>query len=293
MKESLDRTLFQIAGYVFVGGIALMCILPMLLILIGSLTSETEVIRSGYRLWPGAWSLDAYRLVFEVPGDIVRAAAISIALVVVGTAFGIFLTAMTGYVLQRQDVKYRNYISFYIYLTSVFSGGLVPYYIIMVNDYHMKNNYLALLLPLLLGVFNILIMKSFMTSIPSAIIESGKLDGAGEMSIFIRLILPIAKPGLATIGLFIGLAYWNDWFHAMLFISDDRMIPLQYYLYQILNKANAVDTLAMFSGLPMESMPKETIKLAMTVLVVIPILFVYPLVQKYVVNGVTLGAVKG
>jgi putative aldouronate transport system permease protein len=293
MNQSSDRTLFQTVGYIIIGFLSLLCLLPLLLVLTGSLMEEQEVIRSGYSLWPKHWTLSAYKLVFEVPGEIINATVVSVSLVVFGTTLGVFMTAMTGYVLQRKDVKYRNMISFYIYFTSVFSGGLVPYYIIMVNYLDMKNNYLALLLPLLLSVFNILVMKSFLSSIPDAIVESGKLDGASELTIFIKLILPISKPALATIGLFIALAYWNDWFSAMLFISDQKLIPLQFYLYNILNKTNALSNIAALSGLPMEDVPKETVKLAMTMLAVVPILFVYPFVQKYVVNGVTLGAVKG
>jgi putative aldouronate transport system permease protein len=293
MNQSSDRTLFQTVGYIIIGFLSLLCLLPLLLVLTGSLMEEQEVIRSGYSLWPKHWTLSAYKLVFEVPGEIINATVVSVSLVVFGTTLGVFMTAMTGYVLQRKDVKYRNMISFYVYFTSVFSGGLVPYYIIMVNYLDMKNNYLALLLPLLLSVFNILVMKSFLSSIPDAIVESGKLDGASELTIFIKLILPISKPALATIGLFIALAYWNDWFSAMLFISDQKLIPLQFYLYNILNKTNALSNIAALSGLPMEDVPKETVKLAMTMLAVVPILFVYPFVQKYVVNGVTLGAVKG
>ncbi|HZG57805.1 carbohydrate ABC transporter permease [Paenibacillus sp.] len=293
MRQSLDKRLFAVTGYIILILISLCCVLPFLLIFVGSLTKESEVVRNGYRLFPGEWSFAAYELVFKAPWEIVRAVSVSVSLVVVGTAIGVFITAMTAYVLQRKDVRYRNIAAFYIYLTSVFSGGLVPYYIIMVDYLHMKDMYLALLLPLLLNVFNILVMKSFYASIPEAIVESGKMDGAGELKIFIALVLPIAKPGLATVGLFIALAYWNDWFNAMLFISDERLYPLQFYLYNILNQANALANMSAVSGIPSVELPKETVKLAMTVLAVAPIMLVYPLAQRYIVGGITIGAVKG
>lgn len=293
MSQNIDRRLFQVGGYGLVVFFSLLCMIPMLLILTGSLTDESTVIRNGYTLFPKEWSLAAYQLVFKAPDEMIRASVISISLVVIGTTFGVFLTAMTAYALQRKNVKYRNYVSFYIYFTSVFSGGLVPFYIMMVSYLHMKDNYLALLLPLLLSVFNILIMKSFFTSIPDAIIESGKMDGAGEFTIFLKLILPIAKPGLATIGLFIALGYWNDFLNAALFITNSKLYPLQYYLYNILNKSESLRYLSSVSGMSMGDMPKETVKLALTVIAVIPILFVYPFVQKFVVNGITIGAVKG
>jgi len=292
-RRSKDRALFQALGYLYLGCLSLLCLLPIWLIFSGSLSSEDDVIRHGYEMIPRNVSFAGYRMMFEAPEAILRSLAVSVALTVVGVACGAFLTAMTAYVIQRPDFKYRNVISFYIYLTSVFTGGLVPWYIMMVNYFHMRNNFLALIVPLLFNVFYILIMKSFFRSIPDAIVESGKIDGAGEFAIFLKLVLPIAKPGLATISLFIALAYWNDWFSAMLFINKDSLIPLQLFLYNLVNKAEALNNLAGQTGIPMTELPKETVKLSMTVLVITPIMFIYPFVQRYVVSGVTLGAVKG
>lgn len=291
--RSKDRALFHVLGYLYLGCLSFVCLLPIWLIFSGSFSREEDVIRYGYELLPRSVSFAGYKMMFEAPEAILNAIVISVALTVVGVACGVFLTAMTAYVIQRRDFKYRNIISFYIYLTSVFTGGLVPWYIMMVNYFHMRNNFLALVIPLLFNVFYILIMKSFFRSIPEAIVESGKVDGAGEFAIFLRLVLPIAKPGLATISLFIALSYWNDWFSAMLFINKDSLIPLQLFLYNLINKAEALNNLAGRTGIPMTELPKETVKLAMTVLVITPVMFVYPFVQRYVVGGVTLGAVKG
>jgi len=291
--RSKDRALFHALGYAYLGCLSVLCLLPIWLIVSGSFSSEEDVIRHGYAFIPRNFSVAGYEMMFEAPGAIARSMLVSIALTVVGVACGVFLTAMTAYVIQRKDFKYRNVISFYIYMTSVFTGGLVPWYIMMINYFHMRNNFLALIIPLLFNVFYILIMKSFFRSIPEAIVESGKIDGAGEFAIFIKLVLPVAKPGLATISLFIALGYWNDWFSAMLFISKETLIPLQLFLYNLVNKAEALNNLAGQTGIPMTELPKETVKLSMTVLVIVPIMFVYPFVQRYVVSGVTLGAVKG
>ncbi len=284
---------FNAVGYVYLGLLSLLCILPLLFIVSGSITSEQAVIRHGYGLIPEVFSLDAYKLLFRNPTDLFNAFFISVSTVAVGTSVGLFVTAMTGYVLSRKDFKYRNFFSFLIYFTSVFSGGLVPWYLIMVEYLDFKNHYHALIFPMLLNVFYVIVMKAFMSGIPYEIIESGKIDGANEFSVFVRLVLPAAKPALATIGLFIALGYWNDFFSAMLFVTNQQLIPLQYYLYKLLNAADAMMRVAARSGVAMPDLPKETVKLAMTVIVVVPILFVYPFVQKYIVGGVTLGAVKG
>ncbi|THF83387.1 carbohydrate ABC transporter permease [Cohnella fermenti] len=288
-----DRLLFNVLGYTFLGLLCLLCLVPLLLVVSGSLSGEEQLVRNGFRLLPQKLSLDGYRMVFKAPGDIVRAFGVSLLVLVAGTSLGAFLTAMTSYVIGRKDFKYRNYFSFYIYFTSVFSGGLVPWYLLMVNYYHMKDSVLALIVPLLMNVFYILVMKSFFASIPEAIIESGKIDGAGELRIFLTLMLPIAKPGLATIALFIGLGYWNDWANAMLFIRDPNLVPLQYYLYNLMNKTEMLNNLAGKTGMPIPDIPKETFKLAMTVIVIAPVFFVYPFLQRFIVSGVTIGSVKG
>ncbi|MBB6635016.1 carbohydrate ABC transporter permease [Cohnella thailandensis] len=293
ISNTKDRLLLNALGYTFVGLLCVLCLVPLLLVVSGSLSSEEQLVRNGFRLLPQKLSLDGYRMVFKAPGDILRAFGVSLLVLVAGTSLGAFLTALTSYVISRKDFKYRNYFSFYIYFTSVFSGGLVPWYLLMVNYYHMKDNVLALIVPLLMNVFYILVMKSFFASIPEAIIESGKIDGAGELRIFLTLMLPIAKPGLATIALFIGLGYWNDWSNAMLFIRDPNLVPLQYYLYNLMNKTEMLNNLAGKTGMPIPDIPKETFKLAMTVIVIAPVFFVYPFLQRFIVSGVTVGSVKG
>ena len=218
----------------------------------------------------------------------------TVAVTAIGTSIGLFLTAMTAYCLSRKDFKWRNHFSFYFFFTTLFSGGLVPWYLMIVNYLHMKDTVLALIVPMLLNVFYIIVMKSFMSNIPEAITESAKIDGAGDFLIFMRLILPLSKPALATIGLFLALGYWNDWYNALLFVSDDKLMPLQYYLYKMLGNMDGMRKAMMGSGAVVTtSLPTEGLKMAMTIVASGPILIAYPFIQKYFVKGLTIGAVKG
>ncbi|MFC3799141.1 carbohydrate ABC transporter permease [Cohnella sp. GCM10012308] len=287
-----DRIVFNLIGYIVVGLISLLCLIPFLLTVSGSVTKDASLFEYGYRLIPKMYSLEAYKLIFRTPEVITGAYAVTILLVVSGTALGLFLTAMTSYVLHRKDFKYRNKFSFFFFFTTLFSGGLVPWYLVMIN-LGMKNNFLALLLPHLFAVFHIIIMRTFFTTIPENLGESAKIDGAGDFIIFLKLYLPISLPALSTIGLFIALTYWNDWYQAMLFITKPDMMPLQYHLYKVFNSMQAAQIVAQKTGMPVAQMPTETFKLAMTVVVTGPIILVYPFIQKYFVKGMTVGAVKG
>ncbi|SFB51403.1 putative aldouronate transport system permease protein [Cohnella sp. OV330] len=287
-----DTLAFNIIGYIFVGLISILCLVPFLLTVSGSVTKDSSLFEYGYRLIPKMYSLEAYKLIFRTPEVITGAYTVTVLLVVSGTALGLFLTAMTSYVLHRKDFKYRNKFSFFFFFTTLFSGGLVPWYLVMIN-LGMKNSFLALLLPHLFAVFHIIIMRTFFTTIPESLGESAKIDGAGDFTIFLRLYLPISLPALSTIGLFIALTYWNDWYQAMLFITKPNLMPLQYHLYKVFNSMQAAQIVAQKTGMPVAQLPTETFKLAMTVVVTGPIILVYPFVQKYFVKGMTVGAVKG
>ena len=203
---------------------------------------------------------------------------------------------MTAYVLQRKDFKWRNKFSFYFYFTTLFNGGLVPWYILMVKYLGLKDTYLSLLIPPMLSVFNIILMKSYIGGIPQALTESAKIDGAGDFTIFVKIILPLIKPALATVGLLIALGYWNDWYNSMLFINNENLYSLQYYLYKIVNNIEAYKTILAQNSSAVSGaieMPSESLKMALTVIVTGPIILVYPFIQKYFVSGVTIGAVKG
>lgn len=218
MKQ-LDRKIFSGIGYVSLIFLAILCILPFVLVVSSSFTEENKIITEGYQFIPTAFSTEAYSILFKYPEQMIQAYLVTIGVTIIGTLLGLFLTSMTAYALSRKDFKWRNKFSFFFFFTTLFSGGLVPWYLLMVNYLDMKDTLAALVIPMMLNVFYIIVMKSFMGSIPEAIVESAKIDGAGDFKIYARLILPLSKPALATIGLFLALAYWNDWYNALLFIS--------------------------------------------------------------------------
>lgn len=293
MKQ-LDRKLFSGIGYVSLIILAVLCIIPFVLVVSSSLTEETKIVTDGYQFIPTAFSTEAYSILFKYPDQMIQAYLVTIGVTIAGTVLGLFLTSMTAYALSRKDFKWRNQFSFFFFFTTLFSGGLVPWYLLMVNYLDMKDTPLALVLPLVLNVFYIIVMKSFMSSIPEAIVESAKIDGAGDFRIYARLILPLSKPALATIGLFLALAYWNDWYNALLFISDENLMPLQYYLYKMLGNMDGMRKAMMGAGAVVTTaIPTESLKMAMTVVATGPILLAYPFVQRYFVQGLTIGAVKG
>lgn len=298
IKKGKDQIALDIIAYTFCGLIALFCLVPFIMVLSGSFSSEAAITQNGFSLLPQDFSLEAYKTVFKDPIVVFRAYATTIGLTVVGTLTGLLLQTMTAYVLSRKDFEWRNGFSFFFYFTTLFSGGLVPYYILITQTLNLKDNYLALMLPLLFSVYNLLIMKSYITALPDSLIEAAKIDGCGEFMTLFRIVMPLIKPALATVGLFIALAYWNDWYNAMLYISDETMHPLQYFLYKKVNNIEAYKKLLSNAGISSAivssmSLPTQTLKMALTIVVTGPIVLAYPLVQKYFVQGITIGAVKG
>lgn len=294
-KKPIEYRGFIAVAYIFVITVSLIGVLPFIMMLSGSFTSESYVINHGYSLIPKEFSTLAYKTIFENPDRIISAYAVTIVITVAGTLFSLLLTAMTAYVLQRKDFQWRNKLSYFIYFTTLFNGGLTPWYMLMMK-FGMKNNLVALIIPHLFSVFNILIMRNYMNSIPHEITESAKVDGANDFLIFVKLIMPLSKPVLATIALFTGLAIWNEWYNCMLFISDTKLYTLQYYLYNMLNNAAAMKELVSGTStdlLASTDLPSESTKLAMAMIATGPILLLYPFIQKYFVKGIVIGAVKG
>lgn len=288
-----DTLCFKAIGYPLLCLFALICIIPFFLIIASSFTSESYIIKNGYVLWPKEFSLTAYELIFKNPAKILRAYGVTAFVTITGTALSVFINAMTGYVLQRKDFKWRNIFSFYFFFTTLFSGGLVPWYILCVKTLHLKNTIWVLIIPTMVSVWNIILVKGFMGGIPGEITESAKIDGAGDFRIFVKLILPLSKPVIATIGLFTALAYWNDWYMCMLFIDKKDLFDLQYLLYQLMGSIKALREIASQTTVSVSSMPIESTKMALTIVATGPIILVYPFVQKYFVKGLTLGSVKG
>lgn len=298
IKMGADEVTLQIIAYLFCGVIAILCLIPFIMVLSGSFSSEATIAKNGFSLVPQDFSLEAYKTIFKDPFVVLKAYKVTILLTIVGTLLGLLLQTMTAYVLSRRDFGWRNSFSFFFYFTTLFNGGLVPYYVLISQTLNLRNSYLALLLPLMFSVYNLLIMKSYIMSLPEALIDAAKIDGCGEFRILFQIVIPMIKPALATVGLFIALAYWNDWYNAMLYINDEGMYPLQYFLYQQVNNIEAYKKLIASNAvsgsvITSVSLPTQTLKMALTIVVTGPIVLAYPIVQKYFVQGITIGAVKG
>lgn len=287
----------NVALNILFGTLAATCILPFILVVIVSLTSEQSLQANGYQIWPDEWSLEAYKYIFSSGSQIIRAYGITIVVTVTGTLLGLSIMTMYAYALSRKNFAYRKFFTKLIFIPMLFSGGMVASYLVMVNFLQLKNNILALILPLCVSSFNIIVLRTFFkTSIPDSIVESAKIDGASEWKLFLRIILPISLPGIATIGLFLTLAYWNDWFNAMLYIDSSNLIPVQYMLVKLETSmeflANNASSLGANAIDVVSNMPKETAKMAIVVITTLPIIFAYPFFQRYFVSGLTIGAVK-
>ncbi len=293
IRMTSDKVAFNIVSYVVITFFAVICLLPFIMIITGSFTAEESIFKDGFRIIPKQTSLEAYKLLFKSPDSLLNAYVVTIVITAIGTGLGLFFTSMTAYVLLRRDFPWRNQFSFFFFFTTLFSGGLVPWYILMIKYLHLKDNPIVLILPGLFSVFYILIMRNFMKSIPDALIESAKIDGAGDFLMYRRIILPLSVPSLATIGLFIALNYWNEWYNTMLFIDSRQYFTLQYYLYSVLNSMQFAAQAAEKANIPLPQMPTQSYKLVMTVAATGPIIFAYPFVQRYFIQGITIGAVKG
>lgn len=292
MKKK-DVIVFNIMGYIFITFLAIACLIPFLLVVSGSITKESYIFTNGYNIIPAKISLEAYDSILKAPATIINAYMVSILLTLSGAIIGLLLTSMTAFALNTKDFKYRNKIAFYFYFTTLFNGGLTPYYILMVKYLNIKDTPWALLLPGLFSVWYLIIMRTFYKSIPDAVFESAKIDGANHFRTYANIALPLSKPALATIGLFIALGYWNSWYNAMLFINNPNLFPLQYYLYRMLNSVEFANAAMKGPRLAAVELPKESLKMAMAVIATGPIILLYPFVQKYFIKGMTIGAVKG
>ena len=293
-KKTMSTNVFNAISYTIISLVAILCLMPFWLLISGSLTAENSIFADGYNILPKEFSLEAYKFIFSFPKTILTAYGVTIVNTAVGSVAGLFIISMTGYVLHRKDCKYRNKIAFFIYFTTLFQGGVIPWYILMTKYYGMQDNRLVLILPLLMNPFLINLMKNFMkSSVPNEIIESAKIDGAGDFMIYYRIVLNLSLPGLATIGLFLGLAYWNDWYLSSLYISTQSKYSLQFYLYNSLNAVTAMRQMAQTGTAINVDVPTESARMAMAIVCTGPIVFLYPFIQKYFVKGLTIGAVKG
>lgn len=295
MKRSNDMIILNIFSFVFIGLLGLIAVIPFIILISSSLQPESVILSQGYSFIPRVFSGDAYKYIFSYPEKIIRAYGISIFITVIGTVVSLFLSSMAAYTMYRKDVKYRNKLAFYLYFTTIFSGGLVPVYILISRYLRLKDTLFILILNNLFSVFYTLIIRNYMTgSVPNSLPESAKVDGANDFVIYYKIVLPLLKPVLAAIALFTVLGYWNDWWSPMLYINKENLYPLQFVLYRLLSKSSfAAQLITQGGGIVDIKMPKETLKLAMTVVATGPIVLAYPFAQKYFIQGITMGAVKG
>ncbi len=292
-KLSLSSKIFYVFSYIGVLAMAIICLIPFIILISGSFTSENYIRKYGFDIVIHDFTTMAYGVIFRNPMAIVKAYGVSIFITVIGTVIGTLIITMTAYVISRKDFKYRNKISFFFYFTTLFNGGMVSTYIFYIQYLRLKDSLLALILPGLFNVFYLLIMRSFVNAIPSTLIEAAKIDGAGEWRILFQVIIPLLKPGIATVGLFMALGYWNDWYNAMLYINTADKFPLQYLLYKMMQETQALARVASQLGISVADLPSNSLKMAMAIVATGPILLVYPFVQKYFVKGITVGSVKG
>lgn len=291
----------QDAGSVVVKGIsyvsitlfALACLFPFALMISSSFMNEREIIQEGYKLIPSSFSFAAYEMMLNNSKKLVDAYGVTIFITVVGTALGLFMMSMAGFVLNRKDFKYRNFFSFMIYFTTLFSGGLIPSYILIVKHLHLKDNLFAMILPGVVGAWSIFLMRNFMKSIPDSLYESATIDGAGDFKIYWKIFMPLAIPSLATIGLFSALGFWNEWYNGMLYIDTPSKFPLQLYLQKMVSQTNIQAFIDQGAVIDTSTLPTQSIKMATAVLATGPIILLYPFIQRYFVTGLTIGAVKG
>ncbi|SHJ85996.1 carbohydrate ABC transporter membrane protein 2, CUT1 family [Clostridium cavendishii DSM 21758] len=277
--------------------LAALSIIPFIFVVIISLTAESALNKNGYSFVPEQWSFGAYKYLFESTDQVIRSCGVTILVTILGTIIGLILISTYAYALSRKTFAYKKFFTMVIFIPMLFSGGLVSSYLVNTQFLGLKNSIWGLILPICMNSFYIIILRTFFkTSVPDAIIESAKIDGASELRTFFQIVLPISLPGIATIGLFLTLGYWNDWFNAMLYIDKDSLLPLQYLLIRIESSmeflVNNATKLGVAGVEAFRNLPKESAKMAMVVITTVPIVFAYPFFQKYFVNGLTIGAVK-
>ena len=293
-----DERAFNITALVLMSILAVYCIMPFFLMLSISLSTETALATQGYHFWPKEFSGAAYVYLWAKRYTIGRCYGLTILITVVGTFTNLVLTSLFAYPLSRQDFRQRNVFAFILFFTMLFNGGLTASYIVWTRIFHVKNTIWGLLLPGgLMGAMNVLMVRNyFNANIPYAIIEAARIDGATDMRIYTGIMIPLSKPVLTTIGLFAALGYWNNWTNGLYYISTSKLYTIQVYLQKLMQSIQFLktsDIAAEASGLAYKSLPTESARMAIAIIAILPILMVYPFIQKELVKGMVVGGVKG
>lgn len=294
LKVKRQITLYGVIKNIFLWFFSLCCLIPFLLLIISSFTEDKSIMQYGYSFFPKKWSLDAYIYLFSQGGKIIHAYGISVFVTVLGTLMGVSMTLLLAYPLSRKELPGRNILSFLVLFTLLFNGGLVPSYIMWATIFHMKNTIWALLFPnLMVKAFFVIMARSyFQSSIPLEILESGRIDGASEGKIFSKIVLPLTKPLIATLVLFIGLSYWNDWNNGLIYLTDSSLYSIQNVLNEMIKSIQALSSMGGIASSRV-ALPSNTVRMAIAVVGTLPLLIVYPFLQKGFVRGIVVGGVKG
>ena len=292
VKKSKGEIVFDITVYTIATLFCIYCLFPFAIILGSSFETEANFATYGFPIIPKDFTLKAYKMVLG-DSQIYKAYGVTIFSTAAGTLFSMFLTITMAYPLSLKKLKFRNVITFFVYFTMLFGGGLVPTYLLISKTLNMKNNILVLIIPVAFGAWNMFLMRNFFSGIPAELSESAYIDGANDIQILWKVILPVSVPGIATISLFYALMYWNQWFNAMLYIEDSSLFPLQYLLMRMLRNLEAMKEMARTTGVAVGDVPANSLRMATTVVAIGPIVLLYPYVQKYFTSGLTVGAIKG
>lgn len=293
----IESKTFNRVATVILSILVVIALLPIILIVIASFTEETALLRDGYSFFPTALSTDAYYYMVKQGAVIVRAYGVSFLITIVGTVGSIVITTMLAYPMSRKSFKYANALSFFVFFTMLFNGGIVPSYIMWTRFFHIKNTIWALIIPnYLVTAFNVILVKNFYANnVPDALVEAAQIDGATELQIFYKIMFPLARPVVATVALFTGLCYWNDWTNGLYYVDNEKLYSIQLLLIKIMNNIQGLkaNSSAAMLGTGAVDLPGTSVRMAMAFIGILPILLIYPFVQKYLVEGVVIGAVKG
>ena len=289
-RYRLQAFLGRFAVHAVLTVVGLTCLIPLVLVVSISLSDELRLAKEGYQLLPVGFTTFAYEYILQQPGQILRSYGVTAFVTAFGTLAGLLVCSLLAWPLARKDFRLRGPLSFYVFFTLLFNGGMVPFYILVTRYLGLKDNIFVLILPYMVTAWYVLIIRTSFAQLPTELLDAARIDGAGEWRIFFQIVVPLSKPVLATIGLFFVLRYWNDWFLALLFIDDSSMYPLQYLLYVLMANINFMASNPQTTGMPI---PTLSARMAMAVLAFGPALFSFLLLQKYFVRGITIGGLKG
>ncbi len=292
MKPKREKSLWvDFLIYITITMVTLLCVIPFWIVVIGSLTEENQILRHGYALWTSHWSKYAYEVIFAGK-QIPNAYLITIIVTVLGTSLSLLITTALAYVASNRQVKWSKYISVYVLITVLFSGGMVPWYMVCTRLLHLSDTIWAMVIPYLVNPWYFFLVRNYFRTLPDSLMESAYIDGASDMTILFRIILPLSKPVLAAVGLFIALMYWNDWWLSLMLIEKEELYPLQLLLRRLIS--NITVAYQMMNNIPGANQvpPAFGVRMATVVVTIGPIVFLYPFVQKYFISGLTVGSIK-